>query len=321
VDIDLVTESGGKAALTWKASVSPRAKEYRIYRAQLDEPWKSDLIRIAATPATSGTRFEDERLEPGKVYVYRVTAVSDDGTEGPPSLRVRTQPRVLLRPTVSVLARDRIEVTWSRHPASDVVGYNVYRGVATVRTVKEGSPGPWRDNDPRYAEPQVVEVLDITELKKLNAQLLVDTSCSDDVDLGRKGPEAADYKYAVHAYVVRAVNRLGTESGPSPYALTIPSEPLNVLCREDGEVAELKWDPSAEKGVVGYHVYKLEGTWNIVRITSEPLSKTTLRHQAGKDATRYWVVAVDVLGQEGQPSSPAWFGHSHQGFFKGEWHQ
>jgi hypothetical protein len=44
-------------------------------------------------------------------------------------------------------------------------------------------------------------------------------------------------------------------------------------------------------------------------------------HRAGRGETRYWVVAVDALGQEGQPSSPAWFGHAHRGFFEGEWHQ
>jgi len=38
------------------------------------------------------------------------------------------------------------------------------------------------------------------------------------------------------------VNRLGTESGPSPYALTIPAEPENVLLREKDVTAEIKWD-------------------------------------------------------------------------------
>jgi hypothetical protein len=37
--------------------------------------------------------------------------------------------------------------------------------------------------------------------------------------------------------------------------------------------------------------------------------------------TRYWVVAVDALGQEGEPSAPAWDGQSYKGFYPGEWHQ
>jgi hypothetical protein len=140
---------------------------------------------------------------------------------------------------------------------------------------------------------------------------------TDRVLLTKPGPESKDYKYAVHAYFVRAVNRLGVESGPSPYALTIPAEPSNVLNREQGNVAELKWD--AVPGALGYHIYKLEGTWNIKRLTDEPIKGTSFTHKSGQ--TRYWVVGVDALGQEGQPSSPVWHQHSYKGFFKGEWHQ
>jgi hypothetical protein len=225
------------------------------------------------------------------------------------------------QPIVSVVAKDRIEVKWSPRPESDIVGYNLYRGVANVRTVTKGKQGPWTDNDPEYAEPQVVQVRDITSIKKLNEKPLPDNSFTDKVDLTAKSREAGDYKYAVYAYIVRAVNRLGAESGPSPYALTIPSEPLNVVCRDEGEIADLKWDPALEKGITGYHVYKLEGTWKIVRLTEKPITETKFRYKVGKGESRFWVVTVDILGQEGQPSSPAWFNHSFRGFFTGEWHQ
>jgi hypothetical protein len=56
-----------------------------------------------------------------------------------------------------------------------------------------------------------------------------------------------------------------------------------------------------------------------VRLTKEPIKETTFTHKSGQ--TRYWVVAVDALGQEGQPSAPVWHQRSYQGFFKGEWHQ
>lgn len=94
---------------------------------------------------------------------------------------------------------------------------------------------------------------------------------------------------------------------------------MNVLNREQGDVAELKWDANPEKGIVGYRVYKLEGTWNIVRVTDEPIARTTFQYKS--PATRFWIVAVDALGQEGQPSSPVWHQHSYKGFFEGEWHQ
>jgi hypothetical protein len=139
-----------------------------------------------------------------------------------------------------VLAKDPIEVRGNRHPAKDIAGHNLYRGVVTARTVKKGEPKPWRDNDPEYDEPGVAEVTDITGIRKLNDGLLTGLSFTDHVDLSKPLPESKGYKHAVYAYLVPAVNRLGVESGPSPYALTIPSEPTSVFSHEKGAMAERK---------------------------------------------------------------------------------
>jgi hypothetical protein len=56
-----------------------------------------------------------------------------------------------------------------------------------------------------------------------------------------------------------------------------------------------------------------------VRLADKPISKTIFEHKS-PPVTRYWIVAVDTLGQEGQPSSPVWHGHRYAGFFAGEWH-
>ena len=324
-NLTVTTDPDGNAKLAWEktpwvgVNTNP-IKVYAVYRSRATdgaEPWKADFTKIAETVEP---HFEDHGLQTGQVYFYSVKTVGFTGLESRPSFHARTQPRVLLQPVVSVRAADQIEIAWNRHPAADLAGYNLYRGVATVRTVKKGTQQPWRDNDPEYDEPQVVKVADITRLQKLNVELLTEEKYLDRVDLTKPLPESGEYKYAVYAYLVCAVNKLGTESGPSPYALTIPAEPTNVLCREQGDTAELKWDAGL-KGIAGYHVYKLKSTFEIVRVTDRPLTEPTFRHKAGKDSTRYWVVAVDSLGQEGQPSSPAWFNHSYKGFYPGEWHQ
>src|SRR5207248_1628871 len=140
----------------------------------------------------------DRAVADGREYVYTVRAVAADGTEGPDSTRAHTTPRVLVKPVVSVRAANRVAVTWNAHPAADVVGYNVYRGLVTVRTVRKGEPKPWRDNDPEYAEPVPVEVRDVTGMRKLNDRPVAGTSFTDEsVDLSKPGPESAGYRFAV----------------------------------------------------------------------------------------------------------------------------
>ena len=46
--------------------------------------------------------------------------------------------------------------------------------------------------------------------------------------------------------------------------------------------------------------------------------------KAGRVTRRYWVVAVDGLGQEGFPSARAWCERQYKKYyvpFVGEWHQ
>jgi hypothetical protein len=53
-----------------------------------------------------------------------------------------------------------------------------------------------------------------------------------------------------------------------------------------------------------------------------PIRETSFSRRVGRgQTTRFWVTAMDAPGQEGQPSSPAWFNPSYRGFFQGEWHQ
>jgi hypothetical protein len=317
-DLQVVTGKDS-ATLTWTRSRSP-VREYHVYRGQAEEPWK---VRLEKVGTAQGTTFEDKDLTVGKVYFYAVRAVGTEGTESPLSFKARTQPRVALQPVVSVLSPEKVLVNWSRHPAADVVGYNVYRGDVMLRAVKKGTQAPWKDNDPEYPGPMPVEVRDVTNIRKLNDQPIPGITFSDpQVSLSRKDPDPAEYRYNVHAYIVTAVNRLGTESGRSPYALTIPSCPRNVFCRERGDTAELKWDANPEGGIFGYRIYKLgKKPFEIVRLTEELVKGTTFDHAGGPNQTRYWVVAVDALGQEGEPSSPVWYNHSYKGSFSGEWHQ
>jgi hypothetical protein len=139
------------------------------------------------------------------------------------------------------------------------------------------------------------------------------------------------YRYAVYAYRIRAVNALGVESGPSPYFLTIPSAPQWLFSKEEGEQCHLKWAANPEKGLKGYRVYRMNGPringpgQTVSRLTDDPITETRYTDaKAGKDTQRYYLVAVDALGQEGFVSAPTWHYRQYRKYyvpFVGEWHQ
>jgi hypothetical protein len=64
---------------------------------------------------------------------------------------------------------------------------------------------------------------------------------------------------------------------------------------------------------------------DIPRLTLEPIPETRyVDASAGTATRRYYVVAVDALGQEGFPSCPVWFDREWKAYyepFAGEWHQ
>jgi hypothetical protein len=309
------TDAQGGVQLRWSAVVA--AREYRIYRAIADWPWRTEFVPVAQTPALT---WRDASPATKTTTWYRVTAVGPDGQESRPSSRARSDPPAPRRLTAAASANG-VKLCWPAAETPDIVGWHVYRGRVIPRAIRQGQPGAWRDNDPVYDSPRLVDVQDIVDWQRLTAKPTTQNTWHDPIDL-RRPPAPSDYPYSVYAYVIRAVNHLQRESGPSPYASTIPSEPRSLMCREEGDWAALRWEAPWEQNAVGYHVYMLRGNWEIIRLTEQPISQTSFRYRIGRNrTTRFWVTAIDPLGQEGQPSSPAWFGRSYKGFYTGEWHQ
>jgi len=305
--------------LRWNPSETQGIQSYKVYRAQ-GEVNNLEFVEIAET---SELEYTDSDVGTGQIYFYRMTAIA--GSESEPSLFVRTQPRFMNKPVVSVIDTGNIRIGWESHHSSDIAGYNLYRGLVKVHTsttidgkYPEGTKqeeGIYED----YTSPVVEMVRNIVNIEKLNADLVSGTTyIHSDVDLLDVPPESEDYKYAVYAYIIKAVNNLGVESGPSPYALTIPSAPQHVLMNS----GVLKWDANPEQEIVGYYIYKYQYLEPVIRYPPELV--TTTSYDIGQDhrtIDRFWVVPVDSLGQEGIPSVPVWYGDHYAGFYEGEWHQ
>ncbi len=339
------TMAGGKAIVSWQPVDG--AKAYLVYRAEGALPWKAEPKLIATVTAPQKS-FADDGLTAGKVYHYRVRAVDAAAKEGEASLAVRAQPRLVEDAVVSVVSPREVRLSWTPPAGSDIVGYHVER--AAVEVFSEDEVLRLKKDTTPLAEPSVGAVRMIGTFVRLTKEPLRTAAYTDtSIDLTRlpplegepifrhrfRGdqldPRGKPYRFAVHAYRIRALNALGVEGGPSPYFLTIPAAPQGLFAREEGASCHLKWSSNAEAGLGGYRVYRMEGPrvngpgQTVTRLTSEPQAATQyIDHDVGKETHRYWVVAVDSLGQEGIPSAPAWHYRQYRKYyepFTGDWHQ
>ncbi len=346
MDLRVSTSKGG-ATLSWKPSPSPGVAGYVVHRGAGAKPWQVDFREVGRVDG-NGTLFRDPDLRRGTVYVYHVEALGADGKAGQPSLKVRTQPRTVEDVVVSVLSAHEARLAWPAPPGDDVAGYHVER--APVEVLSEDQILRLKKDTPPLAEPSVGAIRAIGAFVRLTEQPLKEMTFTDrTLDLTRPAvvegkplltrrfpadrldAKGEPYRHGVYAYRVRAVNRLGVEGGAGPYALTIPSAPQWLFAREDGGRCHLKWAANPEQKVRGYRVYRMESPringpgQKVTRLTAEPVTETRFTDAGpGKVTRRYWIVAVDALGQEGFPSAPAWhyrqFRRAYEPFV-GEWHQ
>ncbi len=278
-----------------------------------------------------------------QVWTYRYADAQGD--HAPPPPQPRTTPPLVEDAVVSVLAADRVELTWKAPAGAPVAGYHVERAVVEVWS--DDQLRRLKEDTPPLAQPAVGAIRRIGPFEPLTEAPIARTSFVDDtVDLRKPQTVAGEptydrqlheehldhsgrpYRWAVYAYRVRAVDDADKTSGPSPAFFTIPSSPQHLFSRDDATTCHLKWAANRERNLAGYRVYRLDGRWNkdpVSRLTEEPITATTFADStAGKATRRYYVVAVDALGQEGFPSSPVWFQREWQEFytpFVGEWRQ
>lgn len=326
VPLQVVTEKDS-ATLTW----TPLAGPVVLLRGSGGKPWEVEFEEIARIKAGEGN-YRDAGLRPGTVYHYRL---------GVPSLRARTQPRPPEDVVVSSLADQKVEVSWKASPESDVVGYRVEEAV--VQGLSDDELLRLKVRTPSLESPSLGMITSVTEFRRAGAEVAAQTSVvvtPADAGAGRAllyqkvpGKDEVDPKgrpvaRPLRAFRVRAVNALGVESGPSAAVLTIPSSPQQVFAKEEGTTCHVKWSANPEKGIKGYRVYRMDGRFDkeaVTRLTPDPIEVLTFTDpEAGKKSRRYYIVAVDALGQEGSPSSPVWFDREwkqHYQPFVADWHQ
>lgn len=338
-----VTTGEGSATLTWDPSPSADIAQYALYRTTTDPTRHVSASAIAGVPAAQRS-YKDTGLVAGTPYVYFIRSVDAGQRKSSESARARTQPRVVEDFVVScAFAKNAVEIAWKPLSTRDVSGYYVER--ATVEVLSEDQLKRLKSRTPPLQEPSVGAVRRVGRFVRLSPNPVRESPFFDHIDFEKPAvveqaawektfsadqldEKGKAYGLGVYAYRVIAVNALGVESGPSPAVFTIPSIPQQFFSREEEGTCHLKWAANPEKGIRGYRVYRMDGRWDkdtISRLTPEPIAGTSFSDPgAGKSSRRYYVVAVDALGQEGFPSSPVWFEREWKQYYKpftGEWHQ
>jgi hypothetical protein len=276
-----------------------------------------------------------------QMWTYRFA----EGKPAPaPTPVPRSQPRIVERLAATSASPKQVVLKWEP-PAKDITVFHVER--APVEVFTDDQILRLKKDTPPLAEPAVGAVKKIGKFERLTKEPIqgrveftdttIDLTTPTTVDGealfthrfrdDQLDPAGKPYRFGVYAYRVRAVNALGVESGPSPWVLTVPAAPENVFAQEAGEQCKLQWSGGAK----GYRVYRMEGPkingpgQPVTRLTAEPIAGNTFTDpKATKDTKRYWIVAVDALGQEGIPSAPAWHWRQFRKYyepFTGDWHQ
>lgn len=342
-DLDVAT-AADSATLTWQASPSPGTAGYVVYRGTADQPWRVQYEPVATVGADRRT-YVDEGLERGTVSFYAIRSVDAENRRGPRSIVVRTQPPLVDDVVVSVTSPTRVELRWKPPQGEKSVGYHVER--APVEVYTEDQLTRLKSRTTPLPQPSVGAIRRVGRFTRITDAPVSETSFTDaSIDLGNLRPlegepvytrrfsdehrdaDGQPYRFAVYGYRVRAVNALGVESGPSPICYTIPSAPQFVFAKEEGTTCRLKWQANPEQGIQGYRVYRMNGRFTgaaIPRLTADPIADLGYGDaEAGERTRRYYIVAVDALGQEGFPSAPVWYRREWRPFYEpfvGAWHQ
>ena len=122
--------------LSWNRNPETFVRHYRIYRSDNGMDY-----RVIASP--SGNSFRDDRVERGRKYYYRVSAVAGYGTESAmsPALTAHTRKAVVMPPTgVRAVAGEReIRLRWQPGGDPSVIShYVIYREIdGSLRRIGE----------------------------------------------------------------------------------------------------------------------------------------------------------------------------------------
>ena len=303
------------AVLSWDISDDQNIINYNIFRGQAEDPWDAQYSKIDTVSSSLGS-YIDTSVIPGTTYFYYVIATDDQGNDSVSSFKVRTQPPVIREGYVSIQNTSQMKVVWTPiDDSKDIVGYNIYRSECDFEIYPVDENLNTVGELPQYTRPTIKRITKPAEADyiKINSVLVSVSEYEDNVDLINLDDNAT-YPYKVYSYRIKAVNKLGVESGWSPYWLTIPNPITGLQVSKDEDNFYLSWThPHNEDGIKGYRIYAVVGSRSVLEITDKlteglinQTSVTIPKTLNIGGYPRFYVTATDILDQEGIPSAGIW---------------
>jgi hypothetical protein len=297
-NVSAVTSESG-ITLSWAAPVANTVPDmYYIHRCEWEDnktlssgivPGSYAIVDSVSKPGWTDTDVAVLK-KVGVFHSYYVSARSAQGLESDPSDPVFTVPRVPMGLTATPLSANQVLLRWKPKAESDIAGYNVYRA--------------------KYFYPKHNHM----KAGKLNNTLIIGTPVYTDeaitlypttgtyVDTYFYKPPDMGMQDSIVMYVVTAVNRLGKESGFSPYALTHPDWVNNMWVDTTKKI--IHWSPPRNGHIDRYQIYRGNMlAWaydNYGHLVHADNTADTLWSYAGQNQVScYRVRAVNSIGQVG----------------------
>lgn len=238
----------------------------------------NEFKKITTVPVIPGTDekgnylkhfYTDDSLKVGTEYSYKIISIDYFGRENKPSAEIKVkikdmEPPIAPDKVVCEIQGKNVNLYWENENVPDLAGYKVYRAV--------------------YGSEDYV-CLNQTIIPK-ETQIFADNV----VEIG------------VYNYRVATVDIDGNEALSEVYPVEIkdvfaPTAPLMVTAIAESGKITLNWQPSPEKDVLGYYIFRsIRKESAFLPLNSDPVSVTTyvdILPANAKNNFVYKVVAVD----------------------------
>lgn len=288
--------SNGNIKLSWNLKINNEIVGFHVYRLCGENPLSAEFVKITSIPLTAN-EFVDTNISPGtSCYRYRVTAILKQGGEVPISCIAYSQPDVVREVRCCRLEDGNVNISWIPSSSTNIVGYNIYRAQTTIEDL-------WHftfSADRTLGAYEKINTEPVTQLSFVDTQV----STKDIADESKWLP--------LYVYVVKAVNSLGQESGPSPATLSVPPAPryIKVIPLEEGGYLVIVND-NYEDGIKGKHLFRMNSYKSDMafRVYGAPTPLNILidnNYLPEGDRLVYFVTNLDEKGQIGNPSNEGW---------------